>query len=142
MNESRSFRVQDLPASSRVILAAGGVLWESEAKQRLCIIHRPRYDDWSLPKGKWEPGETLEECAIREIDEETRCQVMLGAFIDVVRYGVKGSMKFVFFWHMTTVGRSRFEPNEEVDRLEWVTPGEAMTRLTHAHEKTLLSGAL
>ncbi len=127
-----------LSASSRVILAAGGMLWETEARERLCIVHRPRYDDWSMPKGKWEPGETLEACAVREIFEETGCHVALGPFGDIVRYTVKGSAKFVFYWHMTLVGPGRFVPNDEVDVMLWATIEEAQRRLTHRHEVDLI----
>lgn len=140
MNARRTpeLSLSSLPSSSRVILAAGGLVWETAAQERLCIIHRPRYDDWSLPKGKWEVGESLEECAVREIFEETACRVALGPFLDIVRYSVKGASKFVFFWHMTLAERGRFTSNEEVDRMEWVRPEEAMARFTHEHERELV----
>lgn len=138
MASSRPFKLADLPPESRVILAAGGIVWSSADRHSLCIIHRPRYDDWSLPKGKLEVGESLEACAAREIHEETGLVVSLGPFADIVRYVVKGSHKFVYFWHMTVDKAATFKPNEEVDQLEWVSVNEACRRLTHAHEVDLL----
>lgn len=133
-----TLKLADLPPESRVILAAGGLLWQSASRERLCIIHRPRYDDWSMPKGKWDPRESLEQCAVREIHEETGCTAALGAFADLVRYTTGGSAKFVFYWHMTLIHAPTFAPNDEVDVLEWVSIEDAQRRLTHRHEVDLI----
>ncbi|CQR49199.1 MULTISPECIES: NUDIX hydrolase [Haloferax] len=122
--------------------AAGGLLRRDDG--RLCLVHRPRYDDWSLPKGKLEPGETLVETAVREVREETRCAVDCGRFAGRYEYrvpddaGTPGGPKGVFVWHMRVADERPFEPDGEVDARRWVTPAEALERLSYETERALV----
>src|SRR4051795_11547644 len=96
------------------VLAAGGVLVRDG---RVAVVHRPKYDDWSLPKGKLDPGEGFEEAALREVEEETGMRCELGAFLDEVEYrDHKDREKLVRYWAMEA-GDADFEPNDEVDEL-------------------------
>jgi len=122
-----------------VIRAAGGILWRRDSTSpRLLLVHRPKYDDWSLPKGKLEDGESWKDAAIREVREETGCRAEVGEFAGRVCYLVKGRPKIVLFWHMEQVGDCLFEPCKEVDRVVWLTLPEAVVRLGYGEEKLLL----
>src|SRR4051812_43456031 len=82
-----------------LIAAAGAVLWRRRGEgAEVALVHRPRYDDWSLPKGKLDPGETLPETAVREIEEETGFRAVLGRRLRTVRYPVGGEEKVVDYW--------------------------------------------
>ena len=117
--------------------AAGGVVFDDEG--RVAIVHRPRYDDWSLPKGKLDPGETFEEAALREVEEETGLRCALGDELEPVRYrDNKGRPKIVRYWLMHVEDDPGFTPNDEVDELSWVTPGEAAELLTYPHDAELV----
>ena len=125
--------------SSDEIRAAGGVVVRDDG--RIAIVHRPRYDDWSLPKGKLDPGETFEEAALREVWEETGMRCALGDELDPVRYrDNKGRPKIVRYWLMHVEDDPGFVPNDEVDELRWVTPGEAAEQLTYPHDAELVRG--
>lgn len=133
----------DMRPDRNVIEAAGGLLWrESGGKRWLAVIHRPKYDDWTLPKGKLEPGEPWQAAAIREVGEETGCEVRTMEFAGSVSYTVRGVPKVVLFWHMVPVGESRFRPSDEVDELVWLTVEEAIDRLTHSGERGLVQDAI
>ncbi|NDL58698.1 NUDIX hydrolase [Phytoactinopolyspora mesophila] len=120
------------------VRAAGGVVWRSKgADVEIIVVHRPKYDDWSLPKGKLDPGETWEEAAAREVREETGLEVELGPFVDQVEYVEHGSKadrfrrpKVVRFWAMRAVGGT-FTPHREVDAVRWLSPHDAIQLLTH-----------
>ncbi|KAB1197684.1 MULTISPECIES: NUDIX hydrolase [Haloferax] len=126
--------------------AAGGLLRRDDG--RLCLVHRPRYDDWSLPKGKVEQGETLVETAIREVQEETRCSVECGRFAGRYDYHVDADEdtasgpKAVFVWHMRLVEAHPFDPDTEVDAREWVTPAETLDQLSYQNERALIQRVL
>jgi 8-oxo-dGTP diphosphatase len=116
------------------VKAAGGVV---RRDGRIAIVHRPRYDDWSLPKGKLDPGETWEEAALREVREETGLECSLGEELSSTRYhDRKGRSKLVRYWLMDPVG-GEFAPNDEVDELRWLTPAEAAALLTYPRDKEL-----
>jgi 8-oxo-dGTP diphosphatase len=117
-----------------VIEAAGGVVVR---EGRVLLVHRDRYDDWSLPKGKLEPGETWEQAALREVEEETGVRAELGAYLGESRYEVGGVAKTVRWWSMSTTDDAR--PSGEVDAVQWATIDEARTRLSYAGERELLS---
>jgi 8-oxo-dGTP diphosphatase len=124
---------------SAEVEAAGGVVLDDRG--RVAIVHRPRYNDWSLPKGKLDPGETFEEAALREVWEETGMRCALGDELDPVRYrDNKGRPKIVRYWLMHVEDDPGFVPNDEVDELRWVTPGEAAEQLTYPHDAELVRG--
>lgn len=103
------------------------------------IVHRPRYDDWTFPKGKSEVDESDEQTALREVQEETGLSCELGDELPSVRYrDHKGRSKIVRYWSMT-VRSGEFAANDEVDQLEWVSPSEAGERLTYDHDVDVLS---
>ena len=104
----------------------------------LAVIHRPKYDDWSLPKGKLKPGEGFCEAALREVEEETGCRARLLLFAGITFYFVNRRPKVVLFWHMRQEGQTRFEPSAEVDRVAWCSPEEAMARLRHPGERRIV----
>jgi 8-oxo-dGTP pyrophosphatase MutT (NUDIX family) len=104
----------------------------------VAVVHRPRYDDWSFPKGKLAPGESEEEGAVREVLEETGMRVRLGPEIGIRRYQDRhGRDKTVRYWRMVPEG-GRFTPSDEVDRLEWLPVHEALARLTYEGDRQLL----
>ncbi len=116
------------------VKAAGGVV---RRDGRIAVVHRPRYDDWSLPKGKLDPGETWEEAALREVREETGLECSLGEELSSTRYhDRKGRSKRVRYWLMDPVG-GEFAPNDEVDELRWLTPAEAAALLTYPRDREL-----
>lgn len=117
--------------------AAGGVVLRDE---RICLVHRPRYDDWTLPKGKLDPGESFEAAALREVWEETGLRCRLGDELEAVVYrDHKGREKLVRYWRMEVVGDDGFDPNDEVDELRWVAPGDARELLSYEHDRRLVA---
>lgn len=133
------------PAQADVILAAGGIVWREIPRGRaLAIIHRPGHQDWTLPKGKLDRGETWQDAALREVHEETGLDVELGPFAGSCSYMTRIAPKVVLFWHMAVRGEARFEPHDpgEVDLLDWCTVDEALTRLTYDRERRVLADAL
>jgi 8-oxo-dGTP diphosphatase len=125
------------------ISAAGGVLVRSgEGGRRVAVIHRPKYMDWSLPKGKLEPGEGWLEAALREVEEETGYRCEPSTELPSVSYlDRKGRRKLVRYWLMDPVG-GEFEPHGEVDELRWVGREEAEQLLTYPHDRELVRKAL
>jgi 8-oxo-dGTP diphosphatase len=118
------------------IRAAGGVVVRDG---KIAVVHRPRYDDWSLPKGKLEPGETFEQAALREVEEECGLRCRLEEELEANRYEVGGRPKLVRWWRMSVVEDLGFSPNDEVDELRWVTPEEALELLGYEHDRRLVS---
>lgn len=127
----------------RLIRAAGGILWrDSERGRELLLVHRKRYDDWSLPKGKLETGERWEAAAVREVVEETGFQVSLDDFAGIVSYVIGGSPKVVLFWNMELdrdAEQRQLDSDGEVDRCEWFTIPDAHERLSYGGERGLLA---
>jgi 8-oxo-dGTP pyrophosphatase MutT (NUDIX family) len=104
------------------------------------VVHRPRYDDWSLPKGKVEPGERDADAARREVEEETGVQAELGVELPTVRYHDRyGRPKQVRYWHMTVRRARPFTPSAEVDEVRWLPVAEAGTLLTYPHDRSVLA---
>jgi 8-oxo-dGTP diphosphatase len=127
-----------------VVEAAGGVIWRKTSSGiKIAIIHRKRYNDWTLPKGKRESGESWQETALREAEEETGCPVSLGAFIGSTSYLVSNRPKVVLFWLMSTKSKRdcRLEPNNEVDCVKWVSPSSALKLLNYKDERAILREA-
>jgi 8-oxo-dGTP diphosphatase len=117
------------------VKASGGVV---ERAGRVALVHRPRYDDWSFPKGKLDPGETWEECALREVHEEIGLRCRLGEELPPTSYrDNKGRAKVVRYWRMEPLD-GEFVPSEEVDEVRWLAPAEAEQLLSYAHDRELL----
>ena len=120
-----------------VVYAAGGVVWRVvDGKLRILLVHRTKYRDASLPKGKVDPGETLPETAVREIQEETGIRVSLGVHVGISHYRLPSSReKIVHYWAAeatdAAVKASTFVPNKEIAGLEWVSPKKALKRLSY-----------
>ena len=118
--------------------AAGGVVVRDG---RVLLVHRPRYDDWTFPKGKLDAGESFEDAALREVEEETNVRCTLGRELPATRYEVRGRPKLVRYWLMTPESESDFEPNDETDAVRWMTADEARAVLTYDHDRDLLAAA-
>jgi 8-oxo-dGTP diphosphatase len=128
-------------AQERIRAAGGVVLRDGRAGVEVAIVHRPRHDDWSLPKGKLDPGESFAAAALREVEEETGLRCELGDELSPARYSdARGRAKLVRYWLMT-VRDGAFAPNDEVDALEWLPLDEASTRLDYEHDRRLLAEA-
>jgi 8-oxo-dGTP pyrophosphatase MutT (NUDIX family) len=147
MSPSRRTR-KDEPARPE-ILAAGGLvcraavladeLGETRDGVEVVLVHRPRYDDWSFPKGKLHKGESFEEAAQREVAEETGLVCALGDELPSTEYvDGKGRLKLVRYWAMRVVDVRPWAPDDEVDQRRWVTLREAGDMLTYAHDRNLL----
>ncbi|HEV7450283.1 MAG TPA: NUDIX hydrolase [Pseudonocardiaceae bacterium] len=123
------------------LIAAGAVVWQRSPSGdvEVALVHRPRYDDWSLPKGKPHSGETLPVTAVREVAEETGHTVALGSRLGSTRYLVRWGQKVAHYWAARPTGGS-FSPSEEVDELRWLPLAKAPELLTHQHDRTLLAG--
>src|SRR2546421_9477313 len=108
--------------ADNVIHAAGGVVSrETAAGKEFLLVHRRRYGDWCLPKGKLKPGETSEQAALREVYEETGYAVERSSFLGEMRYAVNGVPKIVRFWNMRAVGRSHeIQDESEVQQAVWM----------------------
>lgn len=125
----------------RTVQAAGGVVWRGSKKApETLLVHRPRYDDWSLPKGKLDAGESHEQAAVREVEEETGLRCDLGVELTPVSYrDAKGRPKVVRYWVMSpSVTDHRFEPNDEVDQLRWLPVEAARRRLSYGRDRRVL----
>ena len=130
----------DTKRSTKAVLAAGAVLWrpvDGSTEPEVAVVHRPRYDDWSLPKGKVDPGESLPVTAAREVLEETGYVVRLGRRLIGVSYPVEQGVKKVLYWAGRAVD-GEFVPNDEVDQLLWLPVDGAMKRLGYPHDRKVL----
>ncbi len=126
---------------AKLVRAGGGLVVReagSGGRVEIAVVHRPRYDDWSLPKGKLEPDESFEQGALREVEEETGLRCDLGEELSPVRYrDRKGRRKIVRYWRMTPLG-GEFAANEEVDELRWLSPKRARKLLDYDHDRRLI----
>jgi 8-oxo-dGTP pyrophosphatase MutT (NUDIX family) len=137
-----------MSAHAAAVRAAGGVVVRpvsdgmgaaASAAVEVLLVHRPRYDDWTFPKGKCDPGELDTDAARREVLEETGYSCTLGRELTTISYhDHKGRPKQVRYWLMT-VSTGSFVANDEVDVIEWIVPLAAADRLTYAHDRVLLT---
>ena len=128
----------------REISAAGTVTLRPGANgvPDVLLVHRPRYDDWSLPKGKLDPDEYLAACAVRETWEETTARVRLGVPIDQITYPVGGGLKQVSYWRARVAEARAHRPGSEVDEAEWFSVPRAMRQLSYVDERAVLQQAV
>jgi 8-oxo-dGTP diphosphatase len=124
-----------------VVRAAGGLVTRPAGDRvEVLVVHRPRYDDWSLPKGKAEPGEPDEETARREVEEETGYACALGEELATHRYvDRRGRDKQVRYWKMTVEHEGAWAPNDEVDDRRWLSPGDAARLLSYDSDRGLVA---
>jgi 8-oxo-dGTP diphosphatase len=126
--------------SDTLVRAAGCVLWRRSPVSgdlEVCLVHRPKYDDWSHPKGKLKRGEDALAGALREVTEETGYSAVPGAELPTVRYLANGRPKQVRYWAAEAVS-GHFVPNAEVDRILWLSPAAARSRLTQPRDRELI----
>ena len=124
---------------SEAISAAGAVVWRKHKDNftEVAIIHRPKYDDWSFPKGKIEVGESLIACAHREVLEETNLQTEFGPHLGQVEYFTPDGLKKVTYWSAKVIAEKPFRPNTEVDQLKWIPITKVIEVLTNETDKEI-----
>jgi 8-oxo-dGTP diphosphatase len=133
--------VSTLAEPVRTVAASGGIVWrprEDGGGPEIAVAHRPRYDDWSLPKGKLDRGEHSLTAAVREVGEETGLAVVVGRRSIRTSYPVVEGLKRVDYWVMQAVG-GEFEPNDEVDELRWLRPQDAADLCSHDHDRAVVT---
>jgi len=128
------------PGKARPILAAGAVVTREHPTRgtEVVLIHRKRYDDWTLPKGKLEAGESLPACAVREVLEETGVTIRLGPPLNQMSYQTDSGLKRVDWWSGSVVSVTRRAPDAEVDVVSWLPLRAAVSRLTFEHDRFLV----
>jgi len=125
------------------IWAAGGVPLRGTGKDReVLLIHRPAYDDWTLPKGKAKTNEFLTTTAVREVEEETSVAIRLGSTLTPTRYVLGQTMKFTSWWVGVPLTMKKHKGNSEVDQIQWMSPKKATKMLSYADEREVLAEAL
>ncbi|HEY6273144.1 MAG TPA: NUDIX hydrolase [Terriglobales bacterium] len=123
-----------------VIKAAGGiVLRHTPRGEEVVVVYRKRHQDWALPKGKLRDGESFEEAALREVEEETGCACRLGSYLGGISYAISGVPKVVMFWKMSVLQEKPITDEDEISEARWMAVPAAVQRLTHAQEKSLLT---
>lgn len=129
--------------SAEVRAAGGVVVRDGPGGPEVVAVHRPKYDDWSLPKGKLDPDEDWEEAALREVAEETGFECELGDELSSVSYtDRKGRPKLVRWWAMRPSGDGEFTATDEVDEVRWIAVDEAEGLLDYEHDRELVREAL
>lgn len=131
------------------VRAAGGLVWRPAPADpdgvEVLVVRRPKYGDWSLPKGKLDPGETWRQAAVREVKEETGYEVEVGDYLDEVTYWDRrrepAARKVVRYWAMRPTGGG-FTPRAEVDEIRWLPPAVAVESLTYDHDRALVRAFL
>ena len=133
-------RMRGMESEAAEVKAAGGVVWRrGPGGVEVAVAHRSHREDWSLPKGKLDPGESWEEAALREVHEEIGFRCRLGRELASSSYtDHKGRSKVVRYWLMEPE-EGEFVPNEEVDELRWLIPSAAAELLTYPHDRALVA---
>jgi 8-oxo-dGTP diphosphatase len=129
--------VRELTTNDRLIRASGGVVGRASPQGQIevLLVHRPKYDDWSLPKGKRDPAETDEQCAVREVEEETGFRCHLDAELLPTAYpDARGRQKVVRYWSMSVVSERPFVPGHEIDELRWISVDDAAALLSYERD--------
>jgi 8-oxo-dGTP diphosphatase len=128
--------VRELTATERLVRASGGVVSRArDGETEILLVHRPKYDDWSLPKGKRDPAETDEQCAVREMEEETGLRCRLGReLLPTVYPDAHGRAKLVRYWAMSIVSERAFVPGNEIDDLRWVSADDVAEVLSYERD--------
>ncbi|MCW3156651.1 NUDIX hydrolase [Micropruina sonneratiae] len=128
----------------RLVEAAGAIVLRRPKGRQLqvLVVHRPSYNDWSLPKGKLDPDEYLAGTAVREVVEESAVRIRLTHPVDRIQYPIPSGTKRVAYWLGTVVEQGRFKANAEVDRRAWLTIDSALRRMTYADERRLVEQAV
>ncbi|AXJ08331.1 NUDIX hydrolase [Arthrobacter sp. PM3] len=125
----------DHPGEAVAVTAAGAIPWRLNSTNRdqleVLLIHRPRYDDWSWPKGKIDPGETIPECAVREVEEEIGLIAPLGIPLPPIHYHVPAGLKVVHYWAVEVNGAALLPDGKEVDSIMWCPPEKAARLLSN-----------
>ena len=133
---------EEAAAADNHVRAAGGVVWRpsDDGPPRIVVVHRPRYDDWSLPKGKCDEGESDAECALREVEEETGYACRLGGELPSTEYhDNKGRPKTVRYWAMEPIdGDGMFTPNAEIDEIRWLPIPDAVKLLSYDRDRPVV----
>ena len=125
------------------IWAAGAVpLRGVDDEREVLLVHRPAYDDWTLPKGKARSRELLPSAAVREVAEEASAKIRLGAPLTPIRYPISQHMKIISWWVGVTLSSKKHSANAEVDRAKWMKPSKALDTLTYADEREILTESL
>lgn len=129
----RSSDAEEIKLGDFDIVAAGAIPWRiKNGKLQVLVMHRPKYDDWSWPKGKLDPGESIAECAQREVREEIGLRITLGIPLAATAYSVKQKTKVVYYWAAKTDPRTRVEPDGlECDETRWVSASKAKKMLSN-----------
>ena len=128
------------PVDPPVIKAAGGILQRSTPRgDEVMVVYRKRHQDWTLPRGKVKDGESFQEAAMREVQDETGCSCRIGNYLGTISYSYDGVPKVVLFWKMTLVEDKGTRNSDEIGEALWLTVATAIERLTHGQEKALLS---
>jgi 8-oxo-dGTP diphosphatase len=128
-------RAMRIDPEAAEVKASGGVVCRGG---QVALVHRPRYDDWSFPKGKLDKGESWEEAALREVEEEIGLRCRLGDELPPTSYrDNKGRAKVVRYWLMEPID-GEFVPSDEVDEVRWLSRAEAEELLSYAHDRVLL----
>lgn len=128
--------INSTPSSPHPIRAAGGLVQRTQhiGVIELLIVHRPKYDDWSLPKGKLHSNETWRSAAVREVHEETSITPVIHDLAGVMTYPIEHRFKIVFYWRMNVAHQKSFKPNDEIDKIQWVNQENFSTILTYPSE--------
>jgi 8-oxo-dGTP diphosphatase len=128
------------PVDPPVIKAAGGILQRSTHRgDEVMVVYRKRHKDWTLPRGKVKDGESFQEAAMREVEDETGCSCRIGNYLGTISYSSNGVPKVVLFWKMTLIEEKGSSNSEQIGEALWLQLPAAIERLTHAQEKALLS---